>query len=31
MLRKIMNEENEEVGRKLFEKFDYSKDGLISA
>ncbi|CAD8196732.1 unnamed protein product [Paramecium octaurelia] len=31
MLRKIMNSEDEDVGRKLFEKFDYSKDGLISA
>ncbi|CAD8121582.1 unnamed protein product [Paramecium sonneborni] len=31
MLRKIMNQNNEEIGKKLFQKFDYSKDGLISA
>ncbi|CAD8122541.1 unnamed protein product [Paramecium sonneborni] len=31
MLKKIINQNNEELGSKLFQKFDQSKDGLISA
>ncbi|CAD8200618.1 unnamed protein product [Paramecium pentaurelia] len=31
MLRKIMNQDNDEISKQLFVKFDQSKDGLISA
>ncbi|CAK61716.1 unnamed protein product (macronuclear) [Paramecium tetraurelia] len=31
MLRKIMNQDNDEISKQLFGKFDQSKDGLISA